>query len=268
MAAIDRCLIGRRIIPSSSGRIRVALALTGGLSIVWICWRLLFLVSTMFYLAVRAGEKSEEEEGEKEEGWMAVLGVGRALLCAVAESPQQHPTARGHFGHSPSSTQELPRASRSPKGLVRSSPTAGALNPQLPPGGNKPQTRLIPQPWTPSCAPRAAAKPRWCLWGSPEVPSTTRHRSRHNQRPGSAPSPPPSEHNGRGQGRKRGRGEPRSSQGRGIRAVPRDFVLLTTYPATPGSDSRRVPTRRAGTAPRSFVRRACFLTPHVLPAKH
>lgn len=51
MAAIDRCLIGHRIIPSSSGRIRVALALTGGLSIVWICLWLLFLVSTMFYLA-------------------------------------------------------------------------------------------------------------------------------------------------------------------------------------------------------------------------
>lgn len=220
----------------------------------------------------RVQEKNRKKKREKRRkaGWPG-LGVGRALLCATAQrapSSTPQPVARGHFGHSPSSMQELPRASRNPKGLVRSSPTAGALDPQLPPGGNKPQTCLIPQPWTLSCAPRAAAEPRWCLWGSPEVPSTTRHHSQHSQWPGSAPSPPPSEHNGRGQGRKRGRGEPRSSQGRGIQAVPQDFVLLTTYPATPGSDSQRVPTRRAGTAPRSFVRRACFLMPHVLPAKH
>lgn len=218
----------------------------------------------------RAGRRKIGRRRGRKGGRLDGRGWGRAGHCSVPwqRAPSSTPQPVATLGTAPARHRSCPVPSRSPKGLVRSSPTAGALNPQLPPGGNKPQTRLIPQPWTPSCAPRAAAEPRWCLWGSPEVPSTTRHRSRHNQRPGSAPSPPPSEHNGRGQGRKRGRGEPRSSQGRGIRAVPRDFVLLTTYPATPGSDSRRVPTRRAGTAPRSFVRRACFLTPHVLPAKH
>lgn len=73
-AAIDRCLRGRRIIPSSSGRIRVALTLAGGLSIVWICRRLLFLVSVAFCLASLAGGKYEEEKGV--EGCLARVGDG------------------------------------------------------------------------------------------------------------------------------------------------------------------------------------------------
>lgn len=179
MASIDRCLIGRRIIPSSSGRIRVALALTGGLSIVWICWRLLFLVSTMFYLAVRAGEKSEEEEGEKEEGWMAGAGGGQGTALCRGREPPAAPHSPWPLWAQPQLDAGAAPCLQEPQGTGEEQSYCRSSEPTAPPRWE--QTPDPPHP--------PALDPVLCSPGSsraPLVPVGLSRGSQHHQTPLSA----------------------------------------------------------------------------------